>query len=54
MCLASIAAGADGFTIEVHYKPEEALCDKDQALTPEMFKDIMDDTRKLRSFMENL
>lgn len=54
MCLASVAAGADGFTIEVHYKPEEALCDKDQALTPEMFNDIMLSTRKLVNFMTEI
>jgi len=29
------AAGADGMIIEVHHKPEEALCDADQALPPE-------------------
>ncbi len=27
MAKAAIAAGADGLIMEVHYKPEEALCD---------------------------
>ena len=54
MCLASIAAGADGFTVEVHYKPEEGLCDKDQALSPEMFKELMESTKKLLEFMPKL
>ncbi len=34
---AAIAAGADGLLIEVHHKPEEALCDGPQSLTPEKF-----------------
>jgi chorismate mutase/prephenate dehydratase len=33
LALAAAAAGADGLIVEAHYKPEEALCDKDQALT---------------------
>lgn len=33
LALASAAAGADGLIIECHPRPEEALCDKDQALT---------------------
>jgi len=54
MSMAAIAAGADGLIIEVHYKPEEALCDADQALTPVMFADIMARLRPLRSFMNKL
>ncbi|MEN6351550.1 MAG: 3-deoxy-7-phosphoheptulonate synthase [Syntrophomonas sp.] len=34
---AAVAAGADGLMIEVHQKPEEALSDGEQSLTPEMF-----------------
>ncbi len=41
MSLASIAAGADGVAVEVHHRPEEALSDGPQALTPEMFSDLM-------------
>jgi 3-deoxy-7-phosphoheptulonate synthase len=37
----SMAAGADGLFIEVHYRPQEAFCDANQALAPEMFSDIM-------------
>ena len=36
-----VAAGADGLMIEVHNKPEEALCDGEQAITPEEFDGIM-------------
>ena len=52
MSLAAVAAGADGMIVEVHYKPAEALCDADQALTPALFKDIMRRLRPLKSFME--
>lgn len=51
MSLAAVAAGADGLLIEVHYKPEEALSDKDQQLTPEQFQDLMEEVRKLYSNM---
>ncbi len=54
MSMAAVAAGADGLIIEVHYKPKEALCDADQALTPVMFTDIMTRLRPLSSFMEKL
>jgi 3-deoxy-7-phosphoheptulonate synthase len=54
MSLAAVAAGADGIIVEVHHKPEEALCDADQALTPVIFAEIMDRLRPLRSFMDKL
>ncbi|MCF8128148.1 MAG: 3-deoxy-7-phosphoheptulonate synthase [Deltaproteobacteria bacterium] len=54
MSLASVAAGADGLIIEVHNNPAEALCDADQALTPDLFKDMMQQLRPLHSFMEKL
>jgi 3-deoxy-7-phosphoheptulonate synthase len=54
MSLASVAAGADGLLIEVHYDPQAALCDADQALTPDMFADLMTRLRPLRAFMEQL
>ncbi len=38
---ASVSLGADGLMIEVHNCPDEALCDGNQALTPEMFDNIM-------------
>lgn len=37
MAKAAIAAGADGLLIEVHYHPEEALCDGSQSLYPSDF-----------------
>ncbi|WP_257458830.1 3-deoxy-7-phosphoheptulonate synthase [Archangium lipolyticum] len=41
MALAAAAAGADGLIIEVHPRPEQALCDGQQALTPERFQQLM-------------
>ena len=40
VALAAIAAGADGLIIEIHPRPDEALCDGPQALTPEMLKTL--------------
>jgi 3-deoxy-7-phosphoheptulonate synthase len=54
MSMAAVAAGADGMMVEVHHKPEEALCDADQALTPPIFSDIMKRLIPLKSFLKNL
>ena len=52
MSLASVAAGADGIIVEVHNNPETALSDKDQALRPPQFKEMMDKVRRLQKAME--
>ncbi len=54
MSMAAVAAGADGMIIEVHHKPEEALCDADQALTPDIFSSIMKRLRPLKSFLNKM
>ena len=54
MSMAAVAAGADGMIIEVHHKPSEALCDADQALTPQTFSGIMNRLRPLKSFLNDL
>jgi 3-deoxy-7-phosphoheptulonate synthase len=41
MTKAAIACGADGVIIEVHPKPEEALSDAQQQLTPSQFKELL-------------
>ena len=41
MCMAAMAAGADGIMVEVHCNPAEALCDKDQAMSPAIFSTLM-------------
>ncbi len=51
MAKAAIAAGADGLMIEVHPKPEEALSDGFQSLTPEMFAQFMDEIKPIARVM---
>ena len=41
MARAAVAAGADGLMIEVHPKPDEAMSDGMQSLTPENFTALM-------------
>jgi 3-deoxy-7-phosphoheptulonate synthase len=45
--LAAIAAGADGLTVEVHPRPDEALSDGPQSLYPEQFEKLMRDIEAL-------
>jgi len=47
MAKAAIAAGADGIIMEVHYKPEIALCDGNQSLRLNEFSKLMIDLRKI-------
>jgi len=47
MAKASIAAGADGLLMEVHFRPDEALCDGSQSLFPEEFRTMMEDLKKI-------
>lgn len=47
MAKAAVAVGADGLIIEVHYKPEEALCDGHQSLNPDEFTQLMADLKKV-------
>ena len=54
MSLASVAAGADGLIVEVHRNPAEALSDKDQALTPPQFADLVGKVRKAAEFMKTV
>ncbi|MBN2333580.1 MAG: 3-deoxy-7-phosphoheptulonate synthase [Deltaproteobacteria bacterium] len=44
---AALAAGADGILIEVHYRPETALCDSIQQLDIDGFGQLMDQLRSL-------
>jgi len=54
MSLASVAAGADGITLEVHRNPAEALSDKDQALTHSQFEEIAKEVRLLERYMKEM
>lgn len=48
---AAIAAGADGLTIEVHDKPQEALSDGAQSLKPEVFSNLITDLKQLAPYV---
>ena len=45
MARAGIAAGADGIIVEVHPRPEKALSDGQQSLTPAEFQELMRQAR---------
>jgi 3-deoxy-7-phosphoheptulonate synthase len=45
MARAGVAAGADGVIVEVHPRPEKALSDGHQSLTPAEFADLMKQVR---------
>jgi 3-deoxy-7-phosphoheptulonate synthase len=47
MTKASVAAGADGLIIEVHYNPEKAMCDGHQSLSLDEFTQLMADLDRL-------
>jgi len=47
MAKAAVAAGADGLIMEVHYKPEVALCDGHQSLSLPEFAQLMIDLKKV-------
>lgn len=46
LAASSLVAGADGIMIEVHNKPECALCDGEQSLTPAQFDAVMSRLKK--------
>lgn len=47
MSLASVAAGCDGLIIEVHDRPNESLCDKEQAIDIDNLKTIINKINSL-------
>ena len=44
---AALAVGADGLMIEVHCRPEQALCDGEESLRPEEFSSLMSELASL-------
>jgi len=48
MALAAVAAGCDGLIIEVHNRPEAALCDGAQSVTPQVFRRLMEKVSRVR------
>lgn len=47
LAAATMAAGLDGLMVEVHPDPTVALSDADQALSPELYRTMMDQLRRL-------
>jgi 3-deoxy-7-phosphoheptulonate synthase len=47
LALAGVAVGADGLIIEVHPRPEEALCDGAQALTTEQYFGLFEQAKRI-------
>ncbi len=45
LCLAAMAAGADGLIVEVHNDPPHAMSDGAQSLTPSQFAQVMEQLR---------
>ena len=54
LAIAATAVGADGIMVEVHWQPDEALCDKDQALPPEAFAELMRKVRSVSAHIQTL
>ena len=52
MAKAAVAAGADGLIMEVHYRPEEALCDGKQSLDLNEFRQLMKDLTKIATAVD--
>jgi 3-deoxy-7-phosphoheptulonate synthase len=46
VALAALSAGADGIMVEIHPRPQEALSDKDQALTFDQFKALLEEIER--------
>jgi 3-deoxy-7-phosphoheptulonate synthase len=51
LCLAAVAAGADGLIIEVDIDPEKVRCDKDQTLNTVEFSELIQKIRNLHKFV---
>ena len=47
MAKAAVAVGADGLIMEVHYQPEQAICDGYQSLSLDEFAVLMSDLKKI-------
>jgi len=48
---AALAVGADGVMIEVHNRPEQALCDGKQSVRPDEFAAIMEELKPMAGLM---
>ncbi len=48
---AGVAVGSDGLIIEVHPRPEQALCDGAQALTPAQYAELVSQVRAIHDLV---
>ncbi|NLT96049.1 MAG: 3-deoxy-7-phosphoheptulonate synthase [Clostridia bacterium] len=51
MAKAAVAAGADGLMLEVHPQPSQAYSDGEQSLTPNNFKILMEEIKRLAAVL---
>jgi 3-deoxy-7-phosphoheptulonate synthase len=51
VCLAGVAAGADGILVECHKTPEKSLSDAEQAITPNTLLSIIEKSKKIRDIL---
>jgi 3-deoxy-7-phosphoheptulonate synthase len=54
MAKAAIAAGADGLMVEVHQDPEHSVSDGAQTITPAVFKQLMDQCRRIAEAVDRM
>ena len=52
MSRASVAAGCDGLIIEVHYDPDNAICDGAQSLYPQEYDKLYKEIKKIAPIVE--
>lgn len=52
MCLAAVAAGADGLILETHANPSKAMTDGAQSLTPAAFAEVMKATARVAAAVD--
>ncbi|MDD3437267.1 MAG: 3-deoxy-7-phosphoheptulonate synthase [Candidatus Gastranaerophilales bacterium] len=52
MSRASVAAGCDGLIIEVHYDPDNAICDGAQSLYPAQYDKLYHDIKKIAPIVD--
>ncbi len=51
---AGVAVGADGLIIEVHPRPEEAMCDGAQAMRPEQYLKLLEQVKTIHEAVSNV
>ncbi len=49
LALQAIKYGADGVIVEVHNEPDKALCDANQQILPDTFRQLVSDIKDLRT-----